>query len=172
MKPNARITCQCASFVAAAVLCSGIASAAPQNGIGSYVGLISATEGSMNSTGLSLGLDAQFAINDNWSLVPYLMLSAEHTSTSKSAADGLAGLQLRRWFNDWFVGMHVFDHDRIVSGGGTVQSSAYGLAAGVLAGFEYDNGWGAEIQTDSFETTNNIGVRRNAVRLHLTYRWR
>jgi hypothetical protein len=161
----------CTGFIAASAICSGIAAAAPQNGIGTYVGLISATEGGSGSKGLSLGMDAQFTINDNWSLAPYLMVSDERDSASRTVADALVGLQVRRWFGDWFVGAHVFEHDRIVSGNGNVQSSAYGTAPGVLAGFEYASGWGAEVQTDSFESTNTSGIRRNAVRLHLTYRW-
>jgi hypothetical protein len=168
----------CTGFIAASAIFSGIAAAAPQNGIGTYVGLISATEGGSRSKGLSLGMDAQFTINDNWSVVPYLMVSAERDSASRTVADGLAGLQARRWFGDWFVGGHVFDHDWIVFSNGKVQCSAYGsfgLAMGVLAGFEYASGWGAEVQTDSLESVcynTTTDIRRNAVRLHLTYRWR
>jgi hypothetical protein len=162
----------CTGIIAISAICSGIAAADPQNGIGAYVGLVSATEGSIKSNGLSLGADAQFVLNDNWSLVPYLMISAEHGFNSKTISDGLAGLHIRRWFGDWFVGGQVFEHDRIVLSSGNVQYSAYGAAVGVLAGFEYTSGWGAEVQTDSFETTNNPGIRRNAVRVHLTYRWR
>lgn len=160
-----------AGFVAASAICCGVASAAPQNGIGAYAGLIGATENGTTSKGLSLGVGAQFVISNEWSLNPYLLVSAERAPDSKTVSDGLAGLHLRRWFGDWFVGAQVFVHDRIVSGSGNVQSSAYGLAAGALAGFEYASGWGAEVQTDSFESTNTTGVRRNAIRLHLTYRW-
>jgi hypothetical protein len=150
---------------------SASAFAAPQNGIGAYGGLISATEGSSGSNGLSLGMDAQFAVSENWSLNPYLMLSAERDSDSASRADGLAGLQLRRWFGEWFVGGHIFEHDRIVYSNGNAQYSAYGVAVGVLAGVEYTNGWGAEVQTDSFESSNTSGIQRNAIRLNLSYRW-
>ncbi len=160
-----------AAFIAVSASCTGIVSASPQNGIGVYAGGITATENGSTSNGVSLGTDAQFVLNDNWSLNPYLMISAERDSNSRTIADGLAGLQARRWFGDWFIGGQVFEHDRIVSGNGNVQSSAYGAAAGVLAGVEYANGWGAEMQTDSFESTNTPGVRRNAVRLHVTYRW-
>lgn len=145
--------------------------ATPQNGIGAYGGFISATEGSTGSSGLSLGMDAQFAVSENWSLNPYLMLSAERDSDSASRADGLAGLQLRRWFGEWFVGGHMFDHDRIVYSNGNTQYSAYGVAWGMLAGVEYANGWGAEVQTDTFESSNTSGILRNAIRLNLTYRW-
>lgn len=160
----------CICFIAASTFCSGIAAAVPQNGIGAYVGLISAKEGGSESKGLSFGMDAQFVSNDYWSLNPYLMVSDERDSASRTLADGLAGLQIRRWFDDWFVGGQFFVHDRLVFGSGNVQRSTYGPAMGVVAGFEYANGWGAEVQSDSFESASP-GIRRNAVRLHLTYRW-
>lgn len=159
-------------FIAALAICSGIASAAPQNGIGAYAGVVSAKEGEVDSSGLSLGMDAQFAVNEDWSLVPYLMLSDERDSASRTVADGLVGLQARRWLDGWFVGGQFFVHDRIIFDNGIVQYSAYGFAMGVVAGFEGANGWGAEVQTDSFESSNTRGAARNAVRLHLTYRWR
>ena len=64
----------CASLIVTLALCSGMVTAEPLNGIGTYVGLVGATENGVGSSGLSLGADAQFTINDNWSLVPYLMI--------------------------------------------------------------------------------------------------
>lgn len=159
-------------LIAASVFLSGIAVAAPQNGIGVYLGMIGATQNnSVNSSGLSLGVDAQFVLNDNWSLAPYLMVSSERDNASHTVSDGLAGVSLRRWFGEWFAGPQVFEHDLIVMSNGTVNSSAYGLSGGLVAGFEYANGWGAEAQADLFESTMVRGVQRNALRLHLTYRW-
>jgi hypothetical protein len=160
----------CIAPIAVLVICSGIAAADPQNGIGAYVGLIGAKEGGSESKGLSLGMDAQFASKDKWSLNPYLMVSAERDSASKTLADGLAGLQVRRWFDDWFVGGQFFVHDTLVFSNSTVQSSTYGPGMGIVSGFEYANGWGVEVQSESFEYASQ-GVPRNAVRLHLTYRW-
>lgn len=158
-------------LIAVSPICVVTAEAAPQNGMGAYVGLIGASEGGVGSGGLSLGMDAQFVIDDKWSLNPYLMLSAEKNSNSKNVSDTLVGLPVRRWFDEWFVGVHVFEHDRLLIDSGRVTSSAYGLGTGVLAGVEYANGWGAEVQADMFEFIG-AGVFRNAVRLHLTYRWR
>jgi len=156
--------------LAASAICSGIAAAGPQNGFGAYVGLIGAAEGQSNTKGLSLGMDAQFTSKDNWSLNPYLMVSGERDSASRSLADGLAGLQIRRWFDDWFVGVHGFVHDRLVFAGGSVQSSSYGPGMGVVAGLELADGWGAELQTNLFESTATSDTR-NALQLSLTYRW-
>lgn len=156
--------------VAASAICSGIAAAGPQNGFGAYVGLIGATEGPASTKGLSLGMDAQFSSKDNWSLNPYLMVSAERDSASRSLADGLAGLQIRRWFDDWFAGVHGFVHDRLVFAHGSVQSSSYGPGLGVVAGFELADGWGTELQTNLFESTATSDTR-NALQLSLTYRW-
>ena len=151
--------------------CPAMANAGPQNGFGLYAGAIGASENGVSSKGLSIGVDAQFTINDNWSLNPFLMASAEHSSVSTTVSDELVGLQIRRWFGDWFVGGQVFAHDRLIVGNGTTQNSAYGVAPGVLAGVEYASGWGTEIQADTFENSTTAGVSRNAVRLHLTYRW-
>lgn len=157
---------------ALAVCCPAIAFATPQNGFGAYLGIIGASENSVTSNGTSVGVDAQFAINDNWSLNPYLMTSLEHSSVSTTVSDELVGMQVRRWFGDWFVGGQVFVHDRLIVANGTTQNSSYGAAPGVLAGVEYSNGWGVEIQADTFENSSlTPGVFRNAVRLHLTYRW-
>jgi hypothetical protein len=158
-------------MVAALLIFSASAYAAPQNGIGAYAGIIAATEGGTGSSGLSLGMDAQFALSENLSLNPYLMLSAERDASSAGVADGLAGLQLRRWFGTWFAGGHMFEHDRVVYSNGSVQSSAYGIAGGLLAGVEYANGWGAEVQADLLESSNTSDNKRNAIRLNLTYRW-
>ena len=151
---------------------AGIASASPENGIGVYVGPIVATEDGVASTGLSMGMDALFMINDAWSISPYLLVSAERDSESRTVADGLVGLHLRRWFADWYAGAQFFEHDRIVFDNGNALSSVYGLGFGVLAGFERADGWGIETQADLLEPTHIPGVWRNAIRLHLTYRWR
>lgn len=145
--------------------------AEPQNGFGVYAGVIGATEGNVINRGVSLGVDAQFVINDKWSLNPYLMASAERSSVSTTASDELIGLQLRRWLGEWFIGVQSIVHDRLAFAGGQVQNSAYGVSPGFVAGFEAANGWGTEIQTDLLESTNTPGVWRNAVRWHLTYRW-
>jgi len=151
--------------------CPAITNAEPQNGFGFYGGVVGATENSVTSSGLSIGADAQFAFNNKWSLNPYIMTSMERSAISTTISDELLGLQLRRWFGDWFIGGHFFAHDRLNISNSTTQNSAYGLAFGVLAGVEYANGWGAEFQTDSFESGYYAGVFRNAVRLNLTYRW-
>ena len=161
----------CISCMAIAVCSQATAYAAPQNGFGVYGGVIGANENSATSKGLSLGTDAQFVINDDWSLNPYLMASAERSSTSTTVFDELVGLQVRRWFGEWFIGGQAFVHDRLIHGNGNTQASAYGASPGLVAGVEYASGWGAEVQADSFESTNTTGVRRNAVRLQLTYRW-
>ena len=160
-----------ASCIVFATCCPAIAYAVPQNGFGVYGGLIGATENGVTSNGLSIGVDAQFVINDSWSLNSFLMTSAENSSVSTTVSDELAGMQVRRWFGEWFVGGQIFAHDRLIVGNGTTQNSAYGAAPGALAGIEYASGWGGEIQVDAFENSMTPGVLRNAVRLHLTYRW-
>ncbi len=158
-------------FIPATLFFSGGLAAAPQNGMGIYLGVIGASEDSVTSNGLSLGVDALFVIAPNWSLSPYLMISAERDTYSRTITDGLAGIALRRWQGDWFIGVHAFEHDRLIIDNGTVQNSAYGLSGGLTAGFEKPNGWGAQAQADLFESTYIRGTQRNALRVHLTYRW-
>lgn len=145
--------------------------ASPKNGFGAYGGVIAASENGISSKGLSLGADAQFTINEAWSLNPYLMASVERSSSSNTVSDELVGVQLRYWFSEWFIGGHIFEHDRVFFGNGSSQNSSYGPAFGVVAGLESSTGWGALMQTDTFESTSVSGVKRNAFRLSLTYRW-
>lgn len=169
-----RIMKGCQQTACAIVLLFGCTSvvADPQNGFGVYAGVISAKEGSLSSHGLSLGADAQFTFSEQWSLVPYLMVSRESSGTAWSVSDDLAGLQVRRWFGEVFLGVQGLVHARLLLSNGTVERSAYGPAGGLVGGVELASGWGFELQTDWLENTNTIGTRRNAVRAHLTYRWR
>lgn len=156
-------------FLVASIMLSRATLAEPQNGLGAYVGMIGASESGVASGGLSLGLDAQFVINERWSFNPYMQVSAEKNANSKYVADGMVGLPVRRWLGEWFIGAHVFAYDRVLIDNGRAYDSAYGIGAGVQAGFEYSNGWGAEIQTNS--ELIRPGIQRHALRLHLTYRW-
>lgn len=159
-------------FVFIAFMCFSTWSfASPQNGFGAYGGLIAASEGEITSKGLSLGSDAQFTINEEWSLNPYLMVSAEKSSASNNICDALVGIQLRYWLSEWFIGGHTFEHLRLIYGNGNTQNSSYGVAGGLLAGFEHANGWGTEIQADLLESAYPQKVKRNAFRFNLTFRW-
>ena len=161
-------------WLALVVACAtnGTSIAAPANGAAVGAGVIAAREGEMSSRGLSIGADAQFVFNERWSLNPTIMISAERESASRRISDGLAGVQLRRWVGDWFVGAHFFAHARAIIVDNTITRTNYGPAGGVVAGFEGTSGWGAALQIDAFENTNVQGTFRNAVRLHLTHRWR
>lgn len=148
------------------------AAAAPENGVGLLLGGVAAQEDTMDSAGLSLGLDAQFAVDDRWSLNPTLLASAEKASSQRKVSDGMVGLQVRRWFGTAYVGLHAFYHVRVIVRDGTVSNSAYGVAGGLVGGYEGASGWGGQVQFDALENSGVPSVYRNAVRVHATYRWR
>jgi hypothetical protein len=157
-------------------LLAGIAAtparAAPENGVGLMLGAVAAREDTMNSAGVSVGLDAQFAVDERWSLNPTLLASAEQASSQWKVSDGMVGLQVRRWFRAAYVGLHAFYHVRVIVRDGTVSNSAYGVAGGLVGGYEGPSGWGAQVQLDALENSGVPSVYRNAVRAHATYRWR
>ena len=145
--------------------------AGPVSGFGIYLGPIGATEDSFETVGVGFGADAQFVINDSWSLNPFLMSSAERDTDSTitgTTADILVGLQLRYWSGNWFAGPQAFFHDKIIIDSG-ISESLYGPGLGVLAGYEAVSGWGVESQLDAGMAETEI---RYALRLNLTYRWR
>lgn len=159
-------------IIATLVACSCAASAAPMNGFGAYVGVVGAREAGQTSKGFSVGGDAQFVINDAWSLNPYLQVSAERVSKSVSASDSLAGIHVRRWIGNWFVGGQAFFHARVLIRDGSSENSTYGPGLGAVGGYEAANGWGTALQFDALEGQFLSSVnQRNAVRLHMTYRW-
>lgn len=161
-------------FLLCCLLYSNISLSAPQNGFGAYLGFVGATENSVTSGGLSFGGDAQFAINEKWSLNPMLLTSIEKASNSNTVYDFLIGSQFRYWQNEWFSGVQIFEHARLIYGNGRTKSSSYGVSGGALAGFENDDGKGVELQFEvepNYSVNQNTSFYRYAVRLNLTYRW-
>ena len=83
------------------------AQAATDNGFAVYLGGVHSNDSDVYGTGkgFALGVDAQFVVNDDWSLNPYLLISSETTGVnSLDVINGEGGLQARYWFGSWFLG--------------------------------------------------------------------
>ena len=159
------------------LLWGGLAQAAPDNGFGLYVGAIHSNDSALYGTsrGGDVRADMQLMVNDQWSLSPYLDMSFENTDSIYSVTNGIAGLQARRWFDGGvFIGGQYFFHDLLLRNGGTVQSSSYGPAFGLAAGWEGDSHWSVLVEWNTLEgqgfswsSTND----RSDVRVLVGYHW-
>lgn len=171
-------------------LCAGTAQAAPKNGFSVNGGLINSSTsvtvtgpfltgltGSYKSSGISLGLDYQFALTESLSLNPFLMTSGESVSNvnNVSSNHGILGLQLRYWIGDAFVGAHIGSYSEMLKFGNTgISTSASGGGAGLVAGWENPAG-GLYVmgQLDSAKlNVTNTDTKLSGVRLSVGYRWK
>lgn len=162
------------------VLFTGSALAGPKNGFGLNAGLASHSRGcggcpGDSTSGLSLGLDYQFALSDNFSISPFLMSSSESTSVSGiTAGHGILGGQLRYWAGDMFFGGHLGSYSEVFVNGGSVSGSGGG--AGLVAGWEKpDGGLYVMGQLDSATVNYCIGcsdIKLSGFRLSAGYRWK
>ncbi|MBI3992364.1 MAG: hypothetical protein HY342_03750 [Candidatus Lambdaproteobacteria bacterium] len=101
------------------------------------------------SLGLALHGDAQFVIDDAWSLVPLLGLTLERLGDGLegTASNGMAGLELRRWFGDAYLGGRLGYYVELLAIAGTT-GTYYGPGFGLTAGMEWADGWAWAVQVD------------------------
>jgi hypothetical protein len=165
-------------FAAPALLClwGAAAQAAPDNGFGVYLGPVSSNDSSIYGTGrgFGIGVDAQFMVNDSWSLNPYLLISSETTDRSFDVVNGEGGLQARYWMGPWFVGGQFLFHDMLLKQGGTVSTSDYSGAVGLAAGWESSSRWSVVLEMNALEkgsTYSSSGNNRSDVLLLVGYHW-
>jgi hypothetical protein len=138
-----------AATVLALGLGAGAAHAEPKSGLGVNAGLVASRmndplAGSYQSSGLSLGLDYQFALSDSLSINPFLMTSREPASgnaiaAGTTAAHGMFGLEMRYWIGSAFVGGHLFTQSEVLSitnGNVTTSTNANGGGLGLVGGWE------------------------------------
>lgn len=156
---------------------SGAAEAAPDNGFGFYLGALSSRDSSLygNSNGGLVAVDAQFVLNERWSLNPYLLLDSESTGHSFDIENGEGGLQARYWVGgNTFVAPQFLFHDTLLKQGGTVSSSLYGPGIGAAAGWEGDNHWSVMLAANVFRLAGAYGspaTTRSEAMLLVGYRW-
>jgi len=165
---------------------AGSAQAEPKNGFGLDGGIASHSitgplGASYQSSGLSLGVDYQFALSDSFSLNPFLMTSGESASGTvtpvSTAGHGILGLQLRYWINNAFIGGHLGSYSEMLSnttGNITTSTSVSGGGAGLVAGWENPNGGMFVMgQLDSANLKYPAATNKlSGFRLSLGYRWK
>jgi hypothetical protein len=169
--------------VSVAALCgqvtgAPVAVAEPQGGFGLagglalHAGRVPAIGGpgqSYSSGGASLAGDAQFVINERWSLNPYLLLSLERSDAPLSAtiSNGAAGLELRRWRGGHYLGLRTGAYVELIASSTNV-STAYGPGLGMSLGGEREDGfsWGLSLDLSrvTLVSVNHIGLRLNVGR--------
>ena len=119
-------------------------SAQPANGFGAALGLTAnyyaAAKPYSSAGGGAMG-DMQFAVNDRWSLNPYLMLSGEALfgGPTGGASNGIAGFEVRRWWGEGFFGAHLTAHSTYLATRGS-SSTLYDPGLGATVGAERADG--------------------------------
>jgi hypothetical protein len=143
--------------VVVGIFCATAGEAAPKTGFGLDFGLASnSMEGtfvsgpgngiqySYSSSGLSIGIDYQIAVNDQFSINPFLMSSSESVSgdliSGTRAGHGILGLEGRFWMDQVFLGLHVADYSEVLTNPNAVSISGSGTGFGLTAGWEDDHG--------------------------------
>lgn len=161
---------------------AGAAYAEPVAGVGVYGGAVTAYQPGISSYGLGGGVDIQYPINEEWSLNPFIFVSVEHATASHyDLLDGLAGVQLRRWFDSsWYVGGSLASHNTTyhIPGNGTANAASL-IAPGVFVGTEFHNGYGIHFQVNyepAFNPNvtyggNSPAANRFSGLVFLNYRW-
>lgn len=170
-------------------LCLGTAQAAPQNGFSLNTGYISTDStityttpilaglpaSTYNTTGMTFGMDYQFALNEQWSLSPFLMSSIESSNTAGNVtfAHGILGLQLRYWIGDAFVGGHFGKYSELTTFS-LLGIAAFGNGAGLVAGWENPNGGFYVMGQYDSANLSDVGadVKISGLRLSIGYRWK
>lgn len=146
--------------------------AQPVNGLGAFAGYAHHWfNEDLTSAGLSLAGDAQFAVNERWSLNPILQLSQEQASgvLSGTVRNAAIALQLRAWMGAFYAGAHVGLYYRYFEGG-FAPASRSTSGGGIAAGWEGAGGWVLGAQVDAPEP--RARPLAYGARLHVGYRWR
>ncbi len=160
---------------------TGTAVAEPKNGFSLNVGLASHNRDcggctGSSTSGLSLGLDYQFALSNNFSLSPFLMSSSESNKNlpGDTVGHGIFGGQLRYWAGDMFFGGHLGNYSEVIQSGGVTVLSGTGGGAGLVTGWEQpDGGLYVMGQFDSATIKYSGGnIPISAFRLSVGYRWK
>jgi hypothetical protein len=162
----------------------------PMKGFGAFVGLASHSgsvdynsggSSSFKSSGLSLGVDYQFPLNQTLSINPFLMSSSESVGgdageSYTSTGHGILGVELRYWAERFFVGAHIGNYSEVLiatSGSGASDTSASAIGFGVTGGWQNDDGVFVAAQVDRADFKySNATHDTTGLRLHIGYRWK
>ena len=127
-----------------------------------------------NSHGAGLAGDAQFVINPNWSLDPYLEFAYEHSHGDVQTAliNASGGLMLRHWWQNVYVGPALEYGGEGLLQNQTVSRSSFGPGVGVGLGYESPRGLTLGLQVDAPQALYfSRNQRRSGAWLTLGYRW-
>lgn len=170
--------------ILAALVASAQALAQPGSGLGLYAGFSQSTLKSgpleIDTDGPSFGIDYQFALNDLVSISPFYTFSDEEGDFTFSGipfnADleyTILGVQVRFWFDGFFVGGHAARYEldfTFESGGISGSGSEDGTGAGVIIGWEGENGIFVTGQYDSASLEE--GDKFTGTRVHVGFRFK
>lgn len=162
-------------------LLTGTALAEPRNGFGLNAGLANHSRGcngcaASSTSGLSLGLDYQFALSDKLSISPFLMSSGETSSnvSDVTVGHGILGVQLRYWAGDMFFGGHLASYSEVLTSG-AASLSGNGGGAGLVAGWENPDGGlyvMGQLDSATVKYSGLADIKLSAFRLSGGYRWK
>lgn len=155
--------------------------AEPQNGFGLAIGptahharvVAFGAHQTYNSAGFGITADAQFVVNDNWSINPVLQAALEkaHGDITNNLGNSQAGLEFRRWFGNGFVApVLIYSLEDVLKNG--VQRAEYGPGVGLVTGWESPAGLTVSLQVDAPESLYfSSNQRRAGAWLQFGYRW-
>ncbi len=165
--------------------------AEPKNGFGFYGGITSSSMDikfddspgtyKCSSSGLSLGIDYQFAITDYFSINPIWMSSSESPggdfdNSVEGIGHGVFALQLLFWVGDIYMGGHFGNYSEVIisenSTSGTITSTGAGSGYGLVVGYKIKDNIFVNLQTDQAKINySNAETDLQTVRLQVGYRW-
>jgi len=168
------------------IFLTGTAVAEPKNGFSLNAGLASHSMkdqcsfcNTYSSSGLSLGLDYQIALSNQFSISPFLMSSGETVNVSGgTVGHGILGLQLRYWVGDIFFGGHVGGYSEVrtyTTGPFSISASGSGGGAGLVAGWENPDGGlyvMGQVDSATIKYEGSSDTKLSGFRLSAGYRWK
>ncbi|MBU3917498.1 hypothetical protein KKA14_18345, partial [bacterium] len=125
------------------------------------------------SYGFSLEGDAQFVLDNDWSFLPFLMLSIERAQDDENGiiSNSGAGFQVRYWKGDKYIGGNIGFYLEIVDYEAGSPSTRYGPGIGLSVGMENINGMIVGLQIDQPMIFSAVETRYT-MRLHIGKRWK
>lgn len=119
------------------------------------------------SSGVSLGIDAQFLATRRVTLNPFLIVSQENSDFSgRNFFNGIGGLQTKYWKGQYFLGASIAYYLRVITG--EKISSNVGPGVGITGGWEHQSGYFISLRADKpFYDGEQIGFQ-----IQLGIRWK
>ena len=127
------------------------------------------------ASGLGIDGDAQFVVNEHWSVNPFLQAAAEYATGDLRTHlfNSQGGLEIRHWWGNVYVSpMLDFGAEQLYKGA-TITRASFGPGVGLATGWESPQGWLIRLQADAPESLYfSANQRRAGAWLLFGYRWR